>query len=856
MKKFIKKIICLIMCLFVVGSSVSVVTVAAGGNNGAYPEGVTAEQALAAVDGTDRLVNSAVPLLTGHSLKNLVTPMIYSSESLSSMLVQMYISLEESSDELANIGIDISVKNVAAALSGYPEVSAALSQYSSWSEVNLDGVNWGVTEKNGFATAMGAAFSPLNDVLYMLLCSGTYEISGFIKIKGSDGYSKAIVPMLNSLKCPGIMTQEQFSAQANADKNSMVKNIILPILSLLEKVFEAPASTLTDSLPSFAYFSESGEMDKCMGALMEPITSNPLVEVAVWLKIIDLDFFSFDIETMLGSFTSGMGDGSLKLAEIDMEALSKCGSVSGNGFVSDKGKAYVVIMRWLVDTLKLNSDNLDGLMNTMGSTESVGTNDFLKTVLSKDTDAIVKTMILLFTPIEPGEAEAMVYPGISSATVQYTPNLTEADYARALGEMDDLLDDFVKEGGDYNSIDGLLSSAIYSNSNINSLVVGIYSEFEKNGITDLLVLLGIDVTPKGVAAKLTESDYKNAAKALNKSSWEEVSLNGISWGFNNGSRKGFQNALTAVLRPLYPLLRVLLAEDDIVIMDSITLKGSDGYNTSIIPILEALGCESSDIKTYEKYKRTSDTDSVMKDILDPVFDLVDEICEKPVDTLTEKLPNIVYFMNSGSLEKCINNLMLPVTAFSHKLSGVYDVKIDMTALTSQIDMNALLSGMLKGTGMNIAEFDVNALANMGTAEKRTSKQVKNGKNVEYTYVVADKTDVFMTLVRVLAKTMKLPGNENLLMSSMGEGDTFSSYSSSFSDQIATMTEDELIEWLFNLFFKERVKAELVVDEDYSPTIIYKEAEKNYTWLFVICGYLLISAIIGAIVYFNRKRLYY
>ena len=70
-----------------------------------------------------------------------------------------------------------------------------------------------------------------------------------------------------------------------------------------------------------------------------------------------------------------------------------------------------------------------------------------------------------------------------------------------------------------------------------------------------------------------------------------------------------------------------------------------------------------------------------------------------------------------------------------------------------------------------------------------------------------------------------------------------------------MSEDELIEWLFNLFFKERVKAELVFDEDYSPTIIYKEAEKNYTWLYVLCAYLGLCAVVGVIIYANRKRLY-
>ncbi|MBE6801861.1 MAG: hypothetical protein E7530_03130 [Ruminococcaceae bacterium] len=848
MKKYLTKLIVLVLCLAVMCSPVLGVSVL--GVKGDYPDGVTAGDALAAVGGTDRLLNSAVPLLTGSNLQNLVKPMIYSSDTLSSVLLQMYLSFEAEGTDLSAVGIDTSVSSVANALSQYPEVSERLKNYTSWSEVDLTGVNWGVRDKNGFAEAFGAMFSPFNDVLYMLLSSGTLKIS-FIKINGADGYSNAVVPMLNALKCPDIIPAQQFHAEASTNKNSMVKNIILPILSFLEKTLDAPATTLTDSLPSFAYFSESGEMEKCMDSLMSPIKSNPLFEIATLLNLFDAEMFTFDIETIMGTLTSGMGG--VQIAELDMGALSKCGTHNGTTFVSDQGKAYVVVMRWLVETLKLNPDLFNQLP---GATVDKTTGDFMKNILSKDTDKIVGTIILLFSPKDPQGAEAMVYPDVNRVNVQYTPNLQKEDYERALGEMDDLLDDFVKEGGSYKDVESLLESAIYSNANINALLMGVYGAFEENGLTQVLLLLGVDTTPKGVASYLTEYEYKSAVNALNKAdSWADTSLKNIDWGFYTGSRKGFQNTLTAVLRPLYPVMRVLLVEKDMVVLDSITIKGADGYNTAVIPLLEALGCDSGDILTYEKYKKHSDTDRVMKDILDPVFDLVDDICEKPVDTLTTKLPNIVYFLNSGSLEKCIGNLLLPITSFTETLSGVYHMDVDMTSLPSELDMNKLLGSMLESTGMKVAEFDINTLSGMGTPEKRTSKQVVDGKNTRYTYIVADKTDVFMSLLRVLARTMRLPGNENLLMGSMGSNASFETYSASLTEQFENMSEDELIEWLFNLFFKERVKAELVFDENYSPTIIYKETEKNYVWLYVVCGYLGLCAVVGIIIYANRKRLY-
>ena len=199
----------------------------------------------------------------------------------------------------------------------------------------------------------------------------------------------------------------------------------------------------------------------------------------------------------------------------------------------------------------------------------------------------------------------------------------------------------------------------------------------------------------------------------------------------------------------------------------------------------------------------------------------------------------------------------PVTALTDKLSGIYEINFDVSSLTKQLDLNSLMKNLTAGMGMTIAEFDINVLGNMGVKTDLVSKRVVDGKPVNYSYIQADRTGVLMTLLRVLAKTMKTPGNENLLMGSMGGSNaTFETYSASISEQFATMTEDELIEWLYNLLFKERAQVEIVVDENYSPTIIFKEAEKDYTALYIAGGYLGFSAIVIVIMYLKRKRLYY
>lgn len=847
MKNILKKLMCVALCLMVVFSSLGVVALGAGD----YPDGVTSQQAADAVKKTDNLLKYMVPMLTGESLSSAVKNMIYTDDSLSGLVMSIYSSFGEDASALDVVGISVSTTDVAAALADYPSVSEAISKADDWSTVDLTGAKWGVSDKNGFATAVGKAFSPFNDLLYTLLCSGSYSLSGIISIKGDDGYANAIVPMLQSLKCKNLMSSADFKAQADKDKSNMVKNILLPVLTVLEDGFNTPADTFTDVLPSFAYFVESGEMDACMDKLLSPITSNPLFQIASFLKIFDLEALEFDINALM----QGAGEGSFKMAPLDFARLAACGNYADGQFISDKGRAYVEVLRWLVDSLKLNKDTLPDLVKGEGTGMQLSP-DMLSGMMDKDTEVIVKTIILLFNPAEPGAAQGFEYPAITPAQIQYTPNLTAKDYERVLNEVDPLLDEFIKEGGSYKSVESLLASAIYSGKNITALLKGVYGSFEKEGIADLLVMMGIDITPKGIAASLGESNYATAANALRKAGkWADVSDN-LYWGFSDGSRVGFENALIAVMKPVYPVLRVLLADKDLTLMNSITLKGADGYNTAIIPLLEALGCKASSIKTYSEYIKTADSDGVLRAITTPVFDMLDDLFKAPVSTLTRVLPNIVYFMDSGSFEKTINNLMLPLTAFTDNLSNVIEFNLDTSSL-SEFDLDGLLSSLLEGSGMKIAEFDLKTLSNIGTLTEKTSKRTLDGKNVKYSYVEADRTGVLMTLLRVLAKTIKMPGNENLLTGSMGGGNAaFETYSSSIGEQFATMTEDELIEWLYNLLFKERAQVEIVVDDNYVPTIIFKEKEPNYIALYVVGAFAFLGVAVGAILYLNRKRIFY
>ena len=93
MKKCCKKLLSVLLCLLVLMGSVSAVAIAS--TDSPYPDGVTAEQAQAAVSGTDRLINALLPTMMGADLHTALTQGLYTNEAVSATLVSIYSALSE-----------------------------------------------------------------------------------------------------------------------------------------------------------------------------------------------------------------------------------------------------------------------------------------------------------------------------------------------------------------------------------------------------------------------------------------------------------------------------------------------------------------------------------------------------------------------------------------------------------------------------------------------------------------------------------------------------------------------------------------------------------------------------------------
>jgi hypothetical protein len=100
----------------------------------------------------------------------------------------------------------------------------------------------------------------------------------------------------------------------------------------------------------------------------------------------------------------------------------------------------------------------------------------------------------------------------------------------------------------------------------------------------------------------------------------------------------------------------------------------------------------------------------------------------------------------------------------------------------------------------------------------------------------------------------LPENATVItkMISSQEG-SFGLYGEKIVNDLLNKSVDEAIEWLKDLLFSERVTIEEAIVEEYNPTIIYQEKEKDTTILKIIIGVSIPLIFICGSIFIIRKK---
>ena len=386
--------------------------------------------------------------------------------------------------------------------------------------------------------------------------------------------------------------------------------------------------------------------------------------------------------------------------------------------------------------------------------------------------------------------------------------------------------------------------------NLESLDIGV-------DLTTVLSIVDVDISTSGVANAI--KDYPSASKQIAKcAKWSDVNFDNINWGFKDGDRNGFVNALAAVLRPLYSVLRVVLSGDDLVALGSLHIKGGNGYNTAIIPIAEALGIEPEKLVSPKQYAQDANSDKLITDILNPLLDKVEEILDSPVSSLSEMLPNLAYFVYNGGVKDSVENLITPVTRILKEIDPIYSVNIDLSMLDN-IDIDSLVNSLIKDIkvggkplGIKISDIDLKKLAGRGEVTDYLSARTYNENRMQAKRITADKSAVFISVLRYLVENVKYNLDAiNNLISGLDIPENIAGIINQILTALTTEEVDSVIEMLMDLLFGFGGGTPAIQPVDKTAKLdLFKLG--NYYWVYwvVFAG---MTVIIGASLFLILKK---
>ena len=232
-------------------------------------------------------------------------------------------------------------------------------------------------------------------------------------------------------------------------------------------------------------------------------------------------------------------------------------------------------------------------------------------------------------------------------------------------------------------------------------------------------------------AGLTEADIdgneETAAVAVTFSKAVQKSKMVSEHDWNIDTFDGLKNFAVDLLKPLDVVFELLLAGGNIIIAPDkkadvepypaeITVRGSDGYNFAIIPLLEAFGANG--LKSQAEYEAQAAADgSHLKYVLDVLFAEVEEILETPVSQLMSRLANLFYFIGNNAINDLAKNLLAPVNTLIAEVDEIFPLAISIDVSKVGIEGASIIetylgkahAGVPAGITLNV---EANALATL------------------------------------------------------------------------------------------------------------------------------------------------
>lgn len=659
--------------------------------------------------------------------------------------------------------------------------------------------------------------------------NGTFdEGEDYITINGADGYEAGLAILLEALGCENLPSGEITETNTTA---VIIEGVLTSLANRIDVIFANPVEEVVELLPNLLYFLNTNGVAVAVKNATAALSALS-VKASVFANI-NLDVASMvNLKELMGIADT---DAAISMNNLSMEAiLEAVGLMVGLdltliedvlvGFALGEVSEYDSVSEHVGTPKKMayatdfdKSAMLTVLVNLVILTIADENNaEFVKGLLGEDAYAVIVNLCNGVAPVAIQEFDwqftdkadtGEVFSAFESSELyegySYGPLYTEemAEYiADNFGQFVDnilYLLGIKINGVTVNNltdlINGLLNGSLYNSSNVIAIrdaLAGVLA-----GIEDLEVN-GKNVG-KYIAAVLANSEVADISAVADVEVPEFTE-----------DREQFVASLCDVLEPLYPVLKWLLADDDIAFFvdleknDLIELEGAEGYAYGIIPLLETLECEG--ILAPADYNAAVDEDGsvLLTSILNPLLDRVDTIvADDPASAILAMLPNIIYFINSNGVDTVIKNTLNAVYTLLSAIEPI--AAIDLYELLGvefleTLDFETLFQMLLDliadATGYKFENIDASAVEELtvGTLESYTSLNEKTAYKMVYNEE-ASKDEMVTVVLRLLVTFIMHENNREMLLGllkdNLGMSEDAEGYLRGVLDSVASLATD-------------------------------------------------------------------
>ena len=624
----------------------------------------------------------------------------------------------------------------------------------------------------------------------------TFSLNGDLVLNadGCAGYSDVVVPILEAFGCSGI--QSYNTVKNYTTSRQFVDAIFNPIINFIEvKLANSPAETIASILPNLAYaipFDKLWDLVDLLNLRIYYTVDDSILGIKVIDKApidvrfntfltkdtlpleFDISSFSDTLKFLLGMMFPGIDFDTLPIlnsgkfirhAKLNTNASTLRHTGKRTNLEADKADVFMEFLYYLASCLGDDSF-VEEILNAFMPTEdgsSAYTPEFKNLVsnIYTDPDMAIAATIELLNQQRYALTDYQWYDGTVGGTVEgltpanevylsYKNSWTRQSAEYVESDVDSIVNSVLKMAGsdiDLGKEITALINSLFTNRTLTDLaraISGAASILPEKATDIIKKELGVDLTLFGQYADLADDH---------------------SWGFADGDRDGFIEAVLDVLSPVEPIYGVIFFGENLTLFkdvknkDLVTFFGNNGYDNAIVPLLEALGCELL-TKDYTSANAPEGVRAIIKSITDKL----DKIAVNPINEILDILPGVIYYASSDALTVAVQNILHPVYVIFDTIRPLYNVNLnellDLSALGMDINnlgLGFMIDTLEKMSGMKLdkAEAVIYDLCKViGVDYTSESAFVGEGRKGAYTEGVFDKADMITVVISLLLELMK------------------------------------------------------------------------------------------------------